>query len=41
MDHLEVVKLMQQSGGKVWEDGQVSLRGGGQVPGGSLGGASG
>lgn len=24
MDHLEVVKLMEQSGGKVWEDGNVS-----------------
>lgn len=24
MDHLEVVKLMEQSGGKVWEDGHVS-----------------
>lgn len=23
MDHLEVVKLMEQSGGKVWEEGQV------------------
>jgi hypothetical protein len=23
MDHLEVVKLMESSGGKVWEDGQV------------------
>jgi len=26
MDHLEVVKLMEQSGGKVWEDGHVSTR---------------
>jgi ABC-type microcin C transport system duplicated ATPase subunit YejF len=24
MDHLEVVKLMEQSGGKVWEEGHVS-----------------
>jgi hypothetical protein len=24
MDHLEVVKLMEQSGGKVWEEGNVS-----------------
>jgi hypothetical protein len=23
MDHLEVVKLMEGKGGKVWEDGQV------------------
>jgi ribosomal protein S12 methylthiotransferase accessory factor YcaO len=26
MDHLEVVKLMEQSGGKVWEEGRVSHR---------------
>jgi hypothetical protein len=25
MDHLEVVRLMEQSGGKVWEDGNVSV----------------
>jgi hypothetical protein len=23
MDHLEVVRMMEQSGGKVWEEGKV------------------
>jgi hypothetical protein len=25
MDHLEVVRMMEQAGGKVWEEGKVSL----------------